>query len=238
MLSTVSACGPTTKKGSFLKIDEACVHEDGTPLQVRAKVVSKDEIAKLLKIHETTTERTKTALERAANNWPETPTAGLIPGFIAPGSSSIVDQGTLEEPTQEASASIPDSPADTLPPNQGDGNDTRSAIAGALKHNDAVSPESQLNGVLMSPQITDNRATHDSSTDACRPPGTLMDHLALQTAASGSDRQGHDNTHDQTQQDQLREPLNPVHESQRVHDRKRKADSSERDGGEARRRYD
>jgi hypothetical protein len=88
------------KKVSLLKMDETCFHEDGAPLQVRAKAVAKEDMAKLLEVHEAMAKRTKASLERAVQEWPETPAAGLTPDSVVPPvvptSSSVPGEGKLD----------------------------------------------------------------------------------------------------------------------------------------------
>ena len=228
------------KKGSFLRLDEVCVHENGTLLQVRAKVVGREEITKLLKAHDAMTKRTKTALERAANTWSETPTTSPMPGSVVPVSSPIPSQDVLQRRLPEANISLPEAPVGNLSAHIGKEIKPSSTLVSAQDRKEVMSTEDQyqaptgidygsVDNVAMQP-------TTSLSNDVDHSPDTLMDHLALQTAVVGSGHQDHESRHHQTQRDQLPEPLNPSPKSQRNEGRKRKADSPELDGREACRR--
>ena len=225
------------KKQSFLKMEEVCIHENGTPLQVRAKPNGKEEIKNFLKIHEEIAKRTKAALDRAAQNWSNTPAAGstantvLRPVVTGPTPGS--DQGTVE-----VQVALPEAPMDIVPAQLGNATDPRGMTASTREQNDIVDPQDQMPEAPadIAPRNFDNSASQGSSTNDRRPPGTLIGRMALQTAFSGSKRQNRGSNRHQTNREQLQEALNPSRSSRRDQDRKRQPDSPERDGRPPRRR--
>jgi hypothetical protein len=86
-----------TKKSSYLSLDEQAIHEDGIPFQLRAKVASKEDLAKLLKVVEESAKRQNSGLQRALDNWTD-----VVPS--TPAFGSVMTQGTLAASIQSNTA--------------------------------------------------------------------------------------------------------------------------------------
>lgn len=100
----------SSKKGSFLSIHEECIHENGTPFQIRAKVVSKEDIAKLRKVVEASKDRRIAALQRAEANWPGTEigsAATVLSSTPATPSKSNQDQSLPRSTSTQEKLSLP-----------------------------------------------------------------------------------------------------------------------------------
>lgn len=91
-------------KNCFMSIHETYVLEDGAPIQVRARLVSKEDVAFFRRAHAKSMERTETALQNAETNWIETPVVST-----GPDTSRLSTHGDIR-PVSEATASMPPPP--------------------------------------------------------------------------------------------------------------------------------
>jgi hypothetical protein len=89
-----------TKKSSYLSLDEQVIHENGIPFQVRAKVASKEDLAKLLEVVEKSAKHQNSGVQRALDNWrdvvPSTPAFGSVTTQGKP-ATSIEDNAAVSD---------------------------------------------------------------------------------------------------------------------------------------------
>jgi hypothetical protein len=225
-----------TKKSSYLSIHEKVVHEDGIPLQIRARVVSKNDLETLSQVVQASADSAKAGIQHAKRNWPDVIVAPSTPAF-----GSVATQGEPTTSVKEIGAVLDSDQRFTSASVQNKVEQPLSAAKSTFNKDTPtpglVAPKPKAREEATLREKASNNDAQTSKTSPQTGPTAMLDRFQVKTTNNSS--QGGPQLRDAaplSQKPVYQKPPSQKKPRNQYQDRKRPGDDERRDGRPSKRR--